>query len=461
MQIWDATQEVVRSALSQGGLLPRDLAACGITNQRETAVAWDRLTGRPIHPAIVWQDTRTDVMCRELGDLGGGPDRHRVRTGLALSTYFSGPKWAWILDHVPGSRERASRGDVLLGTVDSWLLWNLTGGPLGGLHATDVTNASRTLLMDLHRLEWAPDIAEELRVPLPALPDIKSSSELYAKGHMEGPLPGVPLTAALGDQQAAMLGHGCFASGNAKNTYGTGSFLLTHTGNRPVVSEHGLLSTVCYQLGTEPPCYALEGSIAVTGSLLHWLRDNLGLIGSTDEVEPLAASVPDTGGVFFVPAFAGLFAPRWRPDARGALLGMTRFTTKAHVVRAALESVCFQTREVVEAMEADTGRRLPELRVDGGMTVNNLLMQLQADALDIPVVRAATSETTALGAAVAAGLAVGLWNDTDEVSTVIGSAGRWTPQQDRTSRDRAWQGWQKAVDRSLGWVPNDTEENRP
>jgi glycerol kinase len=464
LEIWDCTVDVVQAALRSAGLVPADLAACGITNQRETAVAWDRESGRPIHPAIVWQDARTDERCRRLGALGGGTDRYRDRTGLPLATYFTGPKWSWILDHVEGGRERARRGEVLLGTVDSWLLWNLTGGPQGGLHLTDVTNASRTLLMDLEELAWAPDIAADLGIPLEALPEIRSSSEVYAVGHRDGPLPGVPLAAALGDQQAAMVGHGCFTPGSAKNTYGTGSFLLTHTGTKPVRSEHGLVSTLCYQLGSEPACYALEGSIAVTGSLVHWLRDNLGLIGSADDVEPLAASVPDTGGVYFVPAFSGLFAPRWRPDARGVIVGLTRFTTRGHIARAALEATCFQTREVVEAMEADTGQALKELRVDGGMTVNSLVMQLQSDVLGIPVVRASAPETTALGAAFAAGLAVGYWSDPDEVTTVIGSAARWSPQQEAATREAAWRDWHKAVDRSLGWVStdstDDSEENR-
>ena len=457
-EIWEATSEVVQEALRAAGLTAADLATCGITNQRETALAWECETGRPIHRAIVWQDARTDVTCRGLGELGGGSDRYRSRTGLPLATYFSGPKWAWILDHVDGARERAESGEILLGTVDSWLLWNLTGGPTGGLHLTDVTNASRTLLMDLESLDWDADIAGEMRIPLRALPRIMPSSQVYGTGHSDGPLPGVPLGAALGDQQAAMVGHGCFTRGSAKNTYGTGSFLLSHTGTRPVMSRHGLVSTVAYQLGDEPACYALEGSIAVTGSLVQWLRDNLGLIRTVDEVEPLAASVPDTGGVYFVPAFSGLFAPRWRPDARGALVGMTRFTTRAHIARAALESACFQTREVVEAMDADTGRRLGELRVDGGMTENDLVMQLQADALGIPVVRARASETTALGAAFAAGLAVGFWNDTDDVATVIGAAGRWAPRQDAAERDGAWRDWHKAVDRSLGWVTNDDQQ---
>jgi glycerol kinase len=455
LEIWFNTQEVVFGALARAQLNPSCLAAVGIANQRETTVVWDRHTGEPVHPAIVWQDTRTQALCDAAAALGGGPDRYRSRVGLPLATYFAAPKARWILDAVPGARARAERGDLLLGTMDSWLLWNLTGGPDGGVHATDVTNASRTLLMDLRTLTWDEDIAAELGVPTAMLPRIASSSELYGRGHRGGFLAGVPICGILGDQQAATFGQACFTPGTGKNTYGTGNFLLLNTGGVPVVSEHGLLTTVCYQLGEAAPVYALEGAIAVTGSLVQWLRDNLGLISSAGEVEELARSVPDNGGAYVVPAFSGLFAPHWRPDARGAILGLTRFVNRAHLARACLEATAYQTREVVEAMRADSGVRLSELRVDGGMVVNELLMQFQADLLDSPVVRPAVTETTALGAAYAAGLAVGYWSGTEEIARNWSEGARWVPTMAPRTRERLYRTWQKAVGRTLDWVEPD------
>jgi glycerol kinase len=451
-EIWGNTRAVVTEALTGAGLTPTDLAAVGITNQRETTVVWDRRTGRPVHPAIVWQDVRTQGICDGLGALGGGADRYRAATGLPLATYFAGPKLRWILDEVPGVRAAAERGEVLFGTIDSWLLWNLTGGPSGGVHITDVTNASRTLLMNLHTLDWDPDIVAELGIPAAMLPRIASCSEVYGTGAPDGPLPGVPLAGILGDQQAATFGQTCFAAGEAKNTYGTGNFLLLNTGAKAVPSTHGLLSTVCYRLGDSPAVYALEGAIAVTGSLVQWLRDELGLISSTEQIEPLARTVPDNGGAYLVPAFSGLFAPYWRPDARGALVGLTRYVTRAHLARAALEATAYQTREVVEAMRADSGVTLTELRVDGGMVVNDLLMQFQADLLDVDVVRPQVTETTALGAAYAAGLAVGVWSGTDELRRQWTEGGRWHPTLDAGRREELYTTWRKAVTRTFDWV---------
>jgi glycerol kinase len=442
---------VTAAALDQTDLSSSDIAACGLTNQRETTLVWDRATGKPVYNAIVWQDTRTDRICAELGALGGGQDRYRDRVGLPLATYFAGPKIRWILDEIPGARERADRGELLFGTVDTWVLWNLTGGPDGGIHATDVTNASRTMLMDLARLAWDLDICAEIGVPPAMLPQIRSNSEVYGriKG---GALDGVPVAGSLGDQQAATFGQACFDMGDAKNTYGTGNFLLLNTGQQPPRSEHGLLSTVAYQLPGADAVYALEGSIAVTGSLVQWLRDNLALIQTTPEVEDLARTVHDNGGVYIVPAFSGLFAPYWRSDARGIIAGLTRYVTKAHLARAALEATAFQTVEVVEAMTADTGIRLHELRVDGGMVANELLMQFQADILGIPVVRPAVAETTSLGAAYAAGLAVGYWGSLDELRRHWAEDRRWKPAMDQKVRERELRNWRKAVHRSLDWV---------
>jgi len=450
LEIWANTQRVVEGALAKTGVGGSALAAVGIANQRETTVVWDRRTGVPIHPAIVWQDTRTQGICDALAAQGGAA-RYQGRVGLPLATYFSGPKIRWILDHVDGARERTERGDLLFGTIDTWLLWNLTGGPNGGAHATDVTNASRTLLMDLKTLRWNPDIAAEIGVPAAMLPEIRSSSEVYG-ACAAGPLAGVPVAGLLGDQQAAAFGQLCFSPGAAKNTYGTGSFLLLHTGGAPVSSRHGLLTTVAYRIGDRPAAYALEGSVAVAGSLIQWLRDNLGIISSAAEVEALAASVEDNGGCYVVPAFSGLLAPHWRPDARGAIVGLTRYVTKAHLARAALEAVAFQTCEVVDAMRADSGVELAELKVDGGMVVNDLLMQLQADLLGVPVVRPKVIETTALGAAYAAGLAVGFWSGEDDLRRNWIEDRRFTPTMDAATRERLCARWRKAVSRTFDWV---------
>ncbi|WP_280357260.1 glycerol kinase GlpK [Nocardia otitidiscaviarum] len=448
--IWRNTESVIAEVLEKTGLSASDIAAAGVTNQRETTVVWDRDTGKPIHNAIVWQDTRTAALVGELGG-GDGPNRYADRTGLPLSTYFAGPKLRWILDHVPGARERGENGELCFGTIDSWVLWNLTGE-----HVTDVTNASRTMLMDLRTLQWDPDICAEFGVPVAMLPTIRSSSEVYAD-ITSGALRGVPVAGILGDQQAATFGQACLSPGEAKNTYGTGNFMLMNTGTTPVFSEHGLLTTVCYRLGAEPAVYALEGSIAVTGSLVQWLRDNLGLISTADDVEELARSVPDNGGVYIVPAFSGLFAPRWRPDARGVAVGLTRFANKGHFARAALEATAFQTREVLDAMRADAAAQrldveLVTLKVDGGMVVNDLLMQFQADIVDAPVVRPVVTETTALGAAYAAGLAVGYWASTDDIRANWSEDRRWKSTMTDTDRDRLMAEWNKAVERTYDWV---------
>lgn len=442
LEIWSKTQQVIAGALRAAGIEAGGLAAVGITNQRETTVIWERATGRPIANAIVWQDTRTADLCAQLGD----QDRFRARTGLPIATYFAGPKMRWLLDSVPGARARAERGELAAGTIESWLIWNLTGG----LHVTDVTNASRTLLMDLATLEWDSTLLGAVGVPPALLPEIRSSSEVY--GVAKGLLEGVPIAGALGDQQAALVGQACFEPGEAKGTYGTGNFLLLNTGGQPVPSTHGLITGVAYRFGDAPPAYMLEGSIAVTGSLIQWLRDNLGLIESAGEVEELARSVPDNGGCVIVPAFSGLFAPHWRSDARGVIAGLTRYVTKAHIARAALESTAFQTRDVVVAMDADSGVPLRELRVDGGMVVNDLLMQIQADVLGVPVVRPRMVETTALGAASAAGLAVGFWADVAELRANVAREREWRPQITADERERACALWQKGVERTLGWV---------
>ncbi|MGW1742699.1 glycerol kinase GlpK [Nocardia sp. NPDC001965] len=448
--LWRNTEFVLGAALDEAGLAATDIAAVGVTNQRETTVVWERDTGRPIHNAIVWQDTRTDRLCTELAGTQGA-DRYSDRTGLPLSTYFSGPKVRWILDTVPGARKRAEAGELCFGTVDSWLLWKLTGQ-----HITDVTNASRTLLMDLRTLTWDERICAEIGVPTTMLPQIRSSSEVYAEIGA-GPLAGVPVAGILGDQQAAVFGQACLAPGEAKNTYGTGNFMLLNTGTTPVFSEHGLLTTVCYRLGEEPPVYALEGSIAVTGALVQWFRDNLGIISAAPEIEDLARSVEDNGGAYIVPAFSGLFAPRWRPDARGVVAGLTRFVTKAHLARAILESTAFQTREVMDAMRADAEARSLDLaatalKVDGGMVDNDLLMQFQADILDLPVVRPLVNETTALGAAYAAGLAVDYWSGTDDIRANWAADKTWTPAMADTERESRLRDWNKAVERTYNWA---------
>jgi glycerol kinase len=448
--LWRNTEYVIGAVLEQTGLSAADIAAVGVTNQRETTVVWDRADGRPVYNAIVWQDTRTAALCAELGGQHG-PNRYADRTGLPLSTYFAGPKLRWILDHVPGARARAAAGELCFGTVDSWLLWNLTGQ-----HLTDVTNASRTMLMDLHALQWDSQICAELGVPAAVLPQIRSSAEAYAE-ITAGPLAGVPVAGILGDQQAATFGQACLSPGEAKNTYGTGNFMLLNTGTTPVFSKHGLLTTVCYRLGAEPAVYALEGSIAVTGSLVQWLRDNLGIIAAADDIEPLARTVADNGGAYLVPAFSGLFAPRWRPDARGVIAGLTRFVNKGHLARAVLEATAFQTREVVDAMRADAasqhlGLELTTLKVDGGMVVNELLMQFQSDILDVPVVRPVVTETTALGAAYAAGLAVEFWSGTDEIRANWAEDKTWHPSMPAEERDRLYAEWNKAVERTYDWV---------
>ncbi|MDF9811613.1 glycerol kinase GlpK [Streptomyces sp. SPB162] len=455
-EIWSKVQAVVAGALAKAGLRAEHLTALGITNQRETTVLWDRATGRPVHNAIVWQDTRTAALCEELGGQDG-QDRFRELTGLPLASYFSGPKAAWLLDNVPGLRRRAENGEIAFGTIDSWLIWNLTGGVDGGVHVTDVTNASRTLLMNLETLQWDPSVLAAMNLPEAILPEIRASSEIY--GTAVGQLAGVPVAAALGDQQSAIFGQTCYEPGEAKNTYGTGSFLLLNTGTRPVPSKNGLITTVGYQLGGQAPVYCLEGSIAITGALVQWFRDQLGIIRSADEIEPLAASVEDNGGAYVVPAFSGLFAPYWRSDARGVITGLTRYVTKAHLARAVLEATSWQTREVVDAMYQDSGVRITSLRVDGGMTVNNLLMQHQADVLGVPVIRPVVAETTCLGAAYAAGLATGVWSDLDTLRAHWKRDTEWTPGMDEPTREREYRRWKKAVERSFGW--QDEEDGRP
>lgn len=452
------TREVIGLALANADINRHSLAAVGITNQRETTVVWDRHTGEPVHNAIVWQDTRTQHICDELA-AQGGPDRYKERVGLPLATYFSGPKIRWILDNVEGARTRAEAGDLLFGTMDTWLIWNLTGGPDGGTHITDVTNASRTMLMNLDSLDWNEGIAADMSIPLSMLPQIRSSSEVYARGRKGSLLIDTPIAGILGDQQAATFGQACFTPGQGKNTYGTGNFMLMNTGEEAVQSEHGLLTTVAYKLGDQKPAYALEGAIAVTGSLIQWLRDNVGIITSAAESEVKAKKVDDNGGVYIVPAFSGLFAPYWKSDARGAIVGLTGFANQNHICRAALEAVAFQSVEVVESMDQDAGRPLTSLKVDGGMVVNETLMQFQADILGVDVVRPRVIETTALGAAYAAGLAVGFWASTQDVTDNWAEDRRWTPSMKPEDRARALRLWKKAVSRSFDWVDADSETN--
>ena len=455
IEIWERTTAVAQTVLSTHRLDARDLVALGITNQRETTVVWNRRTGRPYYNAIVWQDTRTAPLVHDL-DADGRGDVIRHRAGLPPATYFAGGKLAWILREVEGVRADAERGDAIAGTIDSWLLWNLTGGPRGGVHVTDVTNASRTMLMDLETLDWDDELLGFFDIPRAMLPDIRPSADSGGYGEIEQPLPlgGVRLTGALGDQHAAMAGQVCFAPGEAKNTYGTGNFLLLNTGPDLVRSKHGLLTTVCYQFGAESPVYALEGSIAVTGSAVQWLRDQLGIIAGAADVEELARQVDDNGGMYFVPAFSGLFAPYWRSDARGAIVGLSRFNTNAHLARATLEAICYQSRDVAEAMEQDSGVTLDVLKVDGGVTANELCMQIQADVLGVPVSRPVVAETTALGAAYAAGLAVGFWTSTDELRANWHEARRWLPRVRERDREHGYAGWRKAVTRTLDWVEN-------
>lgn len=454
LEIWQRTQQVIRAALDKAGAAAQDIAAVGITNQRETTVVWSRRTGKPYTNAIVWQDTRTDKLCVELGG-AQGQDRFRAKVGLPLATYFAGPKVRWLLDHVPGLRQDAERGDALFGTIDTWLIWNLTGGVQGGSHVTDVTNASRTMLMNLADVAWDAEILEELAIPRAMLPQIRSSSDADYYGYttVDGPFGGrVPVCGDLGDQHAALVGQACFEPGEAKNTYGTGCFMLLNTGHEIVPSNCGLLTTVAYRFGEEPTVYALEGSIAIAGALVQWLRDNLRLIEQSSDIEGLARTVDDNGGVYFVPAFSGLFAPYWRSDARGVIVGMTRFVNRGHIARAALEATAFQVREVLDAMRTDSGVDLQTLKVDGGMVGNDLLMQFQADVLGVPVVRPRVSETTALGAAYAAGLATGFWRSVEEMRANWGVDRTWQPSDDDKPRTDLYAQWKKAVTRTFDWV---------
>jgi glycerol kinase len=450
MDIARNTEAVIVQALQSGGLTGKDIVAIGITNQRETTMVWDRRTGAPLHNALVWQDTRVDPLVAYFaGD--GGKDRFRAATGLPLASYFSSLKLKWLLDHVPGARALANDGHLLFGTMDSWVLWNLTGGAKGGLHVTDVTNASRTQLMRLDTLQWDDELLRTFSIPRSVLPAIASSSEVYGEV-ASGPLEGVPIAGILGDQQAALVGQACFQPGEAKNTYGTGCFLLMNTGAKPVSSAAGLVTTVAYRFAAEPACFALEGSIAISGALVQWLRDNLGLIRTSAEIEELAASVQDNGDVYIVPAFSGLYAPYWKDHARGVITGLTRYANRGHIARATLEATAYQTRDVVAAMEQDSGIRLQELRVDGGMVVNELLMQFQADILDTSVVRPKVTETTALGAAYAAGLATGYWRSVDDLRANWGVSHKWQPRMSKEVRGRLYDSWRKAVTRSFNWV---------
>jgi glycerol kinase len=454
LEIWERTQDVVRAALAKARLAPGDLAGVGVTNQRETTLVWDRRTGEPYCNALVWQDTRTKEICDCL-TADGGSNRFRGKTGLPISTYFSGPKIKWILDNVDGARAAADHGDAIFGNVDTWLIWWLTGGPAAGAHVTDVTNASRTMLMNLSSLDWDEEMLRTLDIPRQMLPRIVPSSDprLWGTTAKDGVFgAAIPVCGDLGDQQAALLGQACYGPGEAKNTYGTGCFMLLNTGTSPVQSRSGLITTLAYKIGEEPPVYALEGSIAITGALVQWMRDNLGLIRKSSEIENLALEVEDNGGIYFVPAFSGLFAPRWRSDARGVIVGLTRFVNKGHLARAVLEATAYQTREVLEAMKKDSGIALETLKADGGMVTNNLLMQFQADILGVPVVRPAVAETTSLGAAYAAGLAVGFWGGLGELRGNWRADRAWEPEMDVETRDRLYAGWLKAVDRSLNWV---------
>ena len=456
VEVWDAVREVVGEALSKASLNKDNIHAVGVTNQRETAVVWNKETGEPVYNAIVWQDTRTGKIIEELG--GGDQDKYKARVGLPLATYFSGPKVKWVLDNVEGARALAEAGKLAFGNMDTWVIWNLTGGVDGGVHVTDVTNASRTMLMDLKTLQWDPQIAAEMTIPMSMLPAIKSSAEVYGYGRAQGLLGGVPIAGDLGDQQAATFGQAAFNVGDAKNTYGTGCFMLMNTGTEVVPSKNGLLTTMCYKIGDKAPIYALEGSIAVTGSLVQWLRDNLKMFSSAPEIEELAASVDDNGGCYFVPAFSGLFAPYWRADARGAIVGLTRYVNRGHIARAVLEATAFQTREVLDAMEADSGVKLAELKVDGGMTANDILMQFQADQVGVPVVRPVVAETTALGAAYAAGIATGYWDGEADVIANWAEDKRWVPTAEQDERNRLYRNWKKAVTKTFDWVDADVVE---
>jgi glycerol kinase len=447
MEIWQSTQDVIRAGLDK--VKGEDIAAVGVTNQRETTVVWERSSGRPVYNAIVWQDTRTDQICNQLAS-DGGQDRFREKTGLPIATYFSGPKIKWILDNVDGARAKAENGDLLFGNIDTFVIWHLTGGSDGGVHVTDVSNASRTMMMNLQTLDWDDEILGILDVPKAMLPQIRASSEVY--GEAKDGLAGIPVAGDLGDQQAALFGQTCFSVGEAKNTYGTGNFLLLNTGNEPVPSKSGLITTLAYKIGDQPAVYCLEGSIAITGALVQWLRDNIGLISSAPEIEELAKTVDDNGGMYFVPAFSGLFAPYWKSDARGVIAGLTRYVTKGHIARAALEATAWQSREVADAMNADSGVELASLKVDGGMVQNELLMQFQADVLGVPVIRPTVAETTSLGAAYAAGLAVGFWSEVEDLRANWGKDKEWQPQMDPEEREKEYAFWKKAVTRTFDWV---------
>ena len=449
LEIWTRCQEVISGALGKATIKASDLAAVGITNQRETTAVWDRHTGQPVHNAIVWQDTRTDKIIDEFAR-DGGQDRLRAKVGLPLATYFSGPKIKWILDNVAGARAKAEAGDLIFGNIDTWCIWNLTGGVNGGVHVTDVTNASRTMLMNLQTLDWDPEVISLMGIPVSMLPQIKASAEVYGDG--VGALAGIPIAGDLGDQQAALFGQTCFSAGEAKNTYGTGCFMLMNTGTEVVLSKSGLLTTLGYKIGDQPPMYALEGSIAITGALVQWLRDNLGMITSSAEVETLARTVEDNGGIYFVPAFSGLFAPYWKSDARGVIAGLTRYVNKGHIARATLEATAWQTREVLDAMNADSGVALTALKVDGGMVYNELLMQFQSDVLNVPVIRPKVAETTALGAAYAAGLAVGFWAAVEDLRANWAKDKEWHPNMAAAERDREYLLWKKAVARTFDWL---------
>lgn len=456
-EIWQNTREVIIEGLTQAGLKPAELAGVGITNQRETTVIWDKASGQPLTPAVVWQDTRTAPMIASLSRQGG-QDRFREKTGLPLATYFSGPKIAWLLQNTPGLAEKARDGQALFGTMDTWLLWNLTGGTYGGLHITDVSNASRTMLMDLESLAWDGEILEIFGIPEVMLPKIVSSSQVYAE--CREPLEGVPVSGDLGDQQAALFGQTCFSPGEAKNTYGTGCFMLMNSGESPVPSRNGLLTTLGYRIGDAKPVYSLEGSVAITGALVQWLRDNLKIIEKSADVETLARTVEDSGGIYFVPAFSGLFAPYWRADARGAIVGLTRYINRGHLARAVLEATAYQTREILDAMQNDSGVTLTALKVDGGMVNDELLMQFQADILGVPVIRPKVTETTALGAAYVAGLAVGYWKSLEELRQNWGIDHTWQAKMPVDRRDRLYQGWKKAVTRTFDWIEDtDIEED--
>lgn len=453
-EIWQRTQEVIETTLSQSEVSPDDIAAIGITNQRETALVWDKNSGEPLYNAIVWQDLRTDAICKRLENAGHA-DTFYHKTGLPIATYFSGPKIRWMLENVEGAQEQADAGNLLFGTVDTWLIWHLTGGPNGGKHITDPTNASRTMLMNLETLDWDEKLLQLMGVPRAMLPEIRPSSDPDFYGHTlaDGPFgKAIPIAGDLGDQQAATVGQTCFSAGEAKNTYGTGCFMILNTGTDIIRSQNGLLTTVCYQFGDQPTVYALEGSINMAGATVQWLRDNLGLINDAAETEEIAQSVPDAGGCYLVPAFSGLFAPHWRSDARGVLVGLTRYINRAHIVRAALESICYQTREVLDAMNADSGVPLQALKVDGGATANNFLMQLQSDILGTEVIRPVVAETTSLGAAYAAGLAVGFWSDLESLRANWQVDRTWDAAIDESEREAGYAGWKKAVERTLNWV---------